>query len=170
MAQMNADDQALTQLAGQLGDCLRRQWARVAFAESCTGGWIAKVATDVAGSSAWFEQGFVTYSNAAKQSMLGVQAETLVEYGAVSAQTVAEMTAGALQRSEADWAVAVSGIAGPGGGTPDKPLGTVWFAWQQRGAAAEVQRHCFAGDREAVRRQTVARALQGLLQRLAEDE
>jgi len=166
---VNADDRVLARLTGQLAGQLKQRQARVTFAESCTGGWIAKVATDLAGSSGWFEQGFVTYSNAAKRSMLGVRAETLAEYGAVSAETVVEMTVGALQRSAAEWSLAVSGIAGPGGGTPDKPLGTVWFAWQRRGAAAEVEQQRFTGEREAVRRQAVAHALRGLIERLAVD-
>jgi nicotinamide-nucleotide amidase len=137
-------------------------------AESCTGGWISKVATDIAGSSAWFDRGFVTYSNAAKQAMLGVRAETLDTHGAVSEPVVLEMVAGALGRSQAQVAVAVSGIAGPGGGSPDKPVGTVWLAWSVPGTPPWSQRLQLTGDREAVRRQAVQAALLGLLARFGE--
>jgi nicotinamide-nucleotide amidase len=163
---MNAnlpDDAALYCLAEWLGQALLAQGHSLAVAESCTGGWLAKCMTDVAGSSAWFDRGFVTYSNAAKQEMLGVKLETLHAHGAVSAATVAEMTAGTLERSQAQIAAAISGIAGPGGAVPGKPVGTVWFAWQQRGGSAVCRCEHLAGDREAVRRQAVTVALQGLL-------
>ncbi len=137
----------------------------LACAESCTGGWIAKVLTDMPGSSAWFDRGFVTYSNLAKQEMLGVSRQTLDDCGAVSRETVLEMARGALAHSAADYSVAVSGIAGPGGGSPDKPVGTVWIAWAGEGFAEAVCEH-FQGDREAVRAATVRTALQGLLDRL----
>jgi nicotinamide-nucleotide amidase len=140
----------------------------LATAESCTGGWIAKAATDVAGSSAWLERGFVTYSNAAKEEMLGVRAETLVAHGAVSGPTVLEMVAGALERSRAQVAVAVSGIAGPGGGNSEKPVGTVWLAWSVPGRAPWAERRWLAGDRDRVRRQTVRLALEGLVAALAD--
>lgn len=153
----------LDTLAARLGDLLRQRGLALATAESCTGGWIAKTATDIPGSSAWLECGFVTYSNAAKQAMLGVRAETLEAHGAVSAATVLEMVAGAVARSRAQVAVAVSGIAGPGGGSADKPVGTVWLAWAVPGRAPWAQRHRFAGEREAVRRQTVQCALEGLI-------
>ncbi len=141
-----------------------REW-RLACAESCTGGWVAQVVTDIPGSSAWFDRGFVTYSNQAKQDMLGVQEETLNTHGAVSEAVVLEMAQGALTHSVADISVAISGIAGPGGGSPDKPVGTVWCAWataQQHKA----QKQVFTGDRREVRRQAVERALQGLLEML----
>jgi nicotinamide-nucleotide amidase len=128
---------------------------RLTVAESCTGGWLAKVITDLPGSSAWFECGYVTYSNRSKQSMLGVTEETLNAHGAVSETTVSEMTQGALKQSCADIALAVSGIAGPDGGSEEKPVGTVCFAWQRQGEAANVSRERFSGDREAVRLQSV---------------
>ncbi len=158
-------DREIESLVAALAAGLASRGAMLATAESCTGGWIAKVLTDRAGSSAWFDRGFVTYSNAAKQEMLGVAAETLGRHGAVSRETVLEMAGGALARSAATFSVAVSGIAGPGGGTPDKPVGTVWLAWGTPGGA-DAERVCFAGDREAVRRQTVVHALRGLLTRL----
>jgi nicotinamide-nucleotide amidase len=153
----------LEQPARELAARLLDRKLKLAAAESCTGGWIAKVVTDIAGSSDWFERGFVTYSNAAKQEMLGVRAETLAAHGAVSEPVVREMVAGALAHSHADLALSVSGIAGPGGGAPEKPVGSVWFAWQRRGAEAVATCHHFSGDREAVRRQAVVVALQGAL-------
>ncbi|MEZ5444533.1 MAG: nicotinamide-nucleotide amidohydrolase family protein [Gammaproteobacteria bacterium] len=150
-------------MAARLGEqCVRRGWM-LTTAESCTGGWIAKVLTDVPGSSRWFERGYVTYSNAAKSELLAVAPRTLNEHGAVSAETVRAMASGALTRSQAQLAVAVSGVAGPDGGSQSKPVGTVWFAYAGPGeaTAAEVQR--FAGDREAVRRAAVRHALTGLL-------
>jgi nicotinamide-nucleotide amidase len=153
----------LEELAGRAGKLLLEQGRMLVTAESCTGGWVAKCITDIAGSSAWFDRGFVTYSNRAKQDMLDVTAATLEVHGAVSAATVSEMVRGALAHSRADVAVAVSGIAGPGGGAPDKPVGTVWFAWLVPGGAPRVDRRQFDGDREAVRRQAVARALEGLV-------
>ena len=153
----------ISQLAVLLGDALfDRQW-QVAVAESCTGGWIAKSLTDIPGSSAWFDRGFVTYSNAAKQDMLGVQADTLAAHGAVSEPVVREMAEGALAHSRARLTVAVSGIAGPGGATPGKPVGTVWLAWAGEGMPTRSACYRFDGDREAVRRQAVEAALQGLL-------
>jgi nicotinamide-nucleotide amidase len=128
---------------------------RLTVAESCTGGWLAKVITDLPGSSAWFECGYVTYSNRSKQSMLGVTEETLNAHGAVSEATVSEMAQGALKQSCADIALAVSGIAGPDGGSEEKPVGTVCFAWQRQGEEANVSRERFSGDREAVRLQSV---------------
>ena len=141
----------------------------VTTAESCTGGWIAKAITDVAGSSAAFAYGFVSYSNDAKESLLGVAHDTLAEYGAVSDAVVLEMATGALECSGADLAVAVSGIAGPDGGSDEKPVGTVWFAWAIREGSnvqTSVDRQVFAGDRDAVRRQTVLHAFGGLLHEL----
>lgn len=138
----------------------------MATAESCTGGWIAKAVTDVAGSSAWFEAGYVTYSNAAKQKMLSVRARTLAGSGAVSEAVVREMARGALVASGADIVVAVSGIAGPGGGTPDKPVGLVWFCWaRRRGRSARLwtRKRRFRADRQAVRLAATMEALKGLL-------
>lgn len=132
-------------------------------AESCTGGWIAKLCTDLAGSSAWFERGFVTYSNEAKQEMLGVKAGTLVQYGAVSEAVVAEMAVGALRHSRAQVAVSVSGIAGPGGGTATKPVGMVCFGWAQADGTVHTETCQFAGDRDTVRQQAVVYALQGVM-------
>lgn len=137
----------------------------LATAESCTGGWAAEVTTSVAGSSEWFDRGFVTYSNEAKQEMLGVKAETLSRHGAVSEETAREMAKGALARSRATVAVAITGVAGPGGGSDEKPVGTVCLAWASgSGVGSETKR--FSGDRESVRRQSVERALQGVLENL----
>jgi nicotinamide-nucleotide amidase len=156
----------LEELAGRVGNLLLERNRRLATAESCTGGWVAKCITDIAGSSAWFDRGFVTYSNHAKQDMLDVAAATLQVHGAVSEATVGEMARGALVHSAADIAVAVSGIAGPGGGSPDKPVGTVCFAWLVSGGAPRVDTRLFDGDREAVRCQAVAHALEGLVDEL----
>ena len=155
------------ELAVRLGRALQDRHWTVATAESCTGGLIAGAITDVAGSSAWFDRGFVTYSNAAKVEMLGVRSETLAALGAVSEATAREMAAGALARSGADIAVAVTGVAGPAGGTPEKPVGLVCFAWAIRDLPAESLTERFAGDRAAVRAATVDRALEGLIERAA---
>ena len=149
----------------KLGEQLRARGAMLATAESCTGGLIAAVCTSVAGSSDWFERGFVTYSNAAKTEMLGVDAALIAAHGAVSAEVARAMAEGALRHSSAHMAIAVTGIAGPSGGTPAKPVGTVWFALAQRGAAAEAELLQLGGDRTAVREQTLAFALQRLLAR-----
>jgi len=151
-------DKTLEDLARQLGEKLQAKGLTLVTAESCTGGWIAKCVTDVAGSSGWLDRGYVTYSNESKEDMLGVDPDTLEEQGAVSEQTVLEMAEGAMSSSPAEVAVAVSGIAGPDGGTPDKPVGTVWFAWTIQGGAEVTRCERFDGDREAVRRQTVALA------------
>lgn len=156
---------AVWPVAVAVGEALLARGARLATAESCTGGWIAKVLTDVAGSSAWFERGWVTYSNAAKQEELAVSPELLLASGAVSEPVVLAMAMGALERAGADFAVAVSGVAGPGGGTVEKPVGTVWTAWAWRSDGVAMARAAcrhFPGDREAVRRQTVVFALDGL--------
>lgn len=148
---------------------MARGW-QLATAESCTGGAIAAAITDIAGSSQWFDRGFVTYSNPSKQDMLGVRATTLETAGAVSEATVAEMVRGALAHSLAQVTLAVSGIAGPGGGSADKPVGTVCLAWAMEGAQPVVRTEHFAGDRAAVRAQTVGRALQGVLDMLAQSD
>lgn len=155
-------DSALFKLSQRVGNGLGQLGATVTTAESCTGGWIAKVITDVAGSSAWFERGFVTYSNEAKHQLIGVNEFTLEAYGAVSKGVVLEMAQGALAAAKADYAVSVSGIAGPDGGTPEKPVGTVWFGFADKHGRtlAKVQR--FDGDRDTVRRQATEFALQSL--------
>ena len=158
-----ADLQTLSESVGaQL--LSRGEW--LVTAESCTGGWVAQSITAIAGSSAWFDRGFVTYSNAAKQEMLGVPVATLSRHGAVSEATARAMAQGAIANSRADWAIAITGIAGPGGGSPDKPVGTVCFAWAQRDGGCEAQTCCFDGDRAAVREQSVIHALRGLLARI----
>lgn len=162
MTTLNTSDADMHRLAATLGDAaVARGWA-IATAESCTGGWVAQAITSVAGSSRWFDRGFVTYTNESKHDMLGVRVATLAQFGAVSEQTVTEMARGALTHSRAQLAVAVSGIAGPGGGTPDKAVGTVWFAWATAEGALKTALNVFAGDRESVRRQAVVTALAGL--------
>jgi len=156
------DDNELQHLASVMAERLAGTGQMLATAESCTGGWVAKICTDLPGSSSWFERGFVTYTNDSKQEMLGVSAETLERYGAVSEQTVKEMAAGALEHSRAQLSLSISGIAGPGGATPGKPIGTVCFGWALEGSV-HAETRCFAGDREAVRRQAVAHALKGAL-------
>ena len=153
-------------LATRVGRRLKTKKRRLVSAESCTGGWVAQAITSIAGSSAWFERGFVTYSNAAKRELLGVKATTLRKYGAVSEQTAREMARGALARSKGNLALAVTGIAGPGGGSPDKPVGTVCFAWIHRRKLRSATRR-FSGNRESVRRKSVIRALEGVLETLA---
>lgn len=155
-------------LATRLGTMLQAKAALVTTAESCTGGGIAEAITRVPGSSAWFECGFVTYSNSAKIQLLGVDPELMKTVGAVSDAVVRAMAAGAMLRARSDYAVAVSGIAGPGGGSPAKPVGTVCLAWLSR-SAVRAERLRFAGDRDAVRQQSVHTALEGLI-RLMEDE
>ena len=153
-------------LATRVGRRLKATRRLLVTAESCTGGWVAQAVTSIAGSSAWFERGFVTYSNAAKRELLGVSAKTLRKHGAVSEQTAREMARGALARSKGDLALAVTGIAGPGGGSPDKPVGMVCFAWfYKKQLRSETRR--FSGNRESVRRKSVLRALQGVLETLA---
>jgi nicotinamide-nucleotide amidase len=150
-------------LAAQVGGALKAHGLMLATAESCTGGGVAQAITEVAGSSAWFERGFITYSNQSKQEMLGVSEATLVQHGAVSEATVREMVAGALQHSAAQVALAVSGIAGPDGGTAEKPVGTVWFAWGIRHGMTVARLHHLAGDRAQVRARAVHIALQGVV-------
>ncbi|TAN80683.1 MAG: nicotinamide-nucleotide amidohydrolase family protein [Gallionella sp.] len=150
-------------LAAQVGGLLKAHGLMLATAESCTGGGVAHAITDVAGSSAWFERGFITYSNLSKQQMLGVSEATLAQHGAVSEATVREMVAGALQYSDAQAALAVSGIAGPDGGTADKPVGMVWFAWSIKHGATHAQRYQLGGNRAEVRARSVHIALQGVI-------
>ncbi len=159
-------DEKLLRLATRAGRHLLREGRCLATAESCTGGWIAKALTDVAGSSQWFVAGHVTYGDAAKQSMLGVRARTLARFGAVSEAVVREMARGALRISRADIAVAVSGIAGPGGAAPGKPVGLVWFCWarrERRAVRLRVLCRRFRGDRRSVREKAVAVALRGVV-------
>lgn len=155
-------DAELRTLAESLGARLRTNHDHLVTAESCTGGWIAKAVTDIAGSSEWFDCGMAAYSYEAKQALLGVRPQTLETHGAVSRETVIEMVSGALAKSGASVAVAVTGIAGPGGAIEGKPVGTVWIAWKRRGGYPNAELFHFDGDREAVRRQTVAAALRGL--------
>ena len=164
-----ADHESILKLSEALVTELAAVGKMVSTAESCTGGWVAKAITDVAGSSEVFAYGLVSYSNGAKESLVGVQPKTLHVHGAVSEAVVAEMAEGALRLSGADIAVAVSGVAGPTGGSKDKPVGTVWFAWAVRdGADANTDSSCehFTGDRELVRESTVAYALQGVRERI----
>ena len=162
-------DAALYDLAERLGAELKQRGLMIATAESCTGGWIAEAITAVPGSSDWFERGYVTYTYISKREMLGVRSDTLGTHGAVSEETVREMALGAVERSHAQVSVAVSGTAGPSGGSPGKPVGTVCFAWAIEDAVKSDTRH-FDGDREAVRRQSVVHALKGVLQLLSQQE
>ena len=174
---MTPSDAHLTELAREVGEALARSGARVACVESCTGGWIAKTLTDIPGSSAWFGWGWVTYANDAKRQLVGVPEAILAAHGAVSEAAVAAMARAGRILSGAEFAVAVSGVAGPDGGTPEKPVGTVWFGWDgpadvidrvrsragDRGVPGITERRMFAGDRESIRRQAVSHALRGLL-------
>jgi len=157
------NDSALHILAESAGKALLARGATLAVAESCSGGWLAKCLTDIAGSSQWFERGFVTYSNAAKQQSLGVDEAVLRQFGAVSRETAEQMADGALRASGAALAVAITGIAGPDGGSADKPVGLVWLARSQRGQPTLAVEEHFGGDREAIRRAAVARALRLIL-------
>lgn len=156
-------------LANDIGELATHQGVVITVAESCTGGGLAYALTALPGSSAWFEQGFVTYSNQAKQDMLGVKPATLARYGAVSAETVMAMAEGSLERAKAEISVAISGIAGPAGGSDDKPVGTVWFAWAKGSAVCQVESQHFEGDRQAVREKAITFALNGLLKCLEEN-
>ena len=157
----------LYELAKRVGAALKKRKLMLAAAESCTGGWISEAVTMVPGSSDWFERGFVTYTYISKREMLGVKEETLAKHGAVAEEVVREMAEGALERSHAQVAIAVSGVAGPTGGTPEKPVGTVCFAWAMKEGKTRAETKCFSGDREAVRRQSVEHALMGVLALLA---
>lgn len=159
-------DSALYRLAEEVGEALKDRGLMLATAESCTGGWISEAVTMVPGSSDWFERGFVTYTYISKREMLGVKEATLGQHGAVAEEIVREMVAGALARSHAQVAVAVSGVAGPGGGTPDKPVGTVCLAWGMKDGEARSETARYLGDREAIRRQAVECALRGVIELL----
>ncbi|MEQ5754858.1 MULTISPECIES: nicotinamide-nucleotide amidase [unclassified Providencia] len=165
------DEKRLETLSIQVGLKLKEQGKTVTTAESCTGGWVAKVLTDISGSSDYFQRGFVTYSNEAKHQMIGVKDESLQQYGAVSQQVVTEMATGALQEACADFAVSVSGIAGPGGGSIEKPVGTVWFGFAQKQVDQTVlvttQHQVFQGNRNEVRFQSTLYILETLLKQLS---
>jgi nicotinamide-nucleotide amidase len=164
-----ADHESIQKLAAAAVDALNRSGKAVATAESCTGGWLAKSITDISGASAVFHYGIVSYSNGAKESMLGVRNQTLEQHGSVSEPVVREMAKGVLRLSGADISVAVSGIAGPTGGSKEKPVGTVWFAWAMRDGSkvrVDAGSQHFGGDRELVRELTVVYALQGVMDRL----
>lgn len=163
MAMPVPDDRELARLARAAGASLNRHGVMLATAESCTGGWVAQVVTSIAGSSEWFERGFVSYTTLSKRELLDVQTETLAHSGAVSEATARAMAEGALKHSHAQVTLAITGIAGPAGGSPEKPVGTVWFAWAGSRRETVSRRESFCGDREAVRRQAVATALRGLL-------
>lgn len=158
----NISDASLQQLVEEVATILLSQKKRLVTAESCTGGWLAKCCTDLAGSSSWFERGFITYSNEAKIEALGVALATLDKNGAVSLSVVEEMALGALNHSNADLSVAITGVAGPRGGSKDKPVGTVWIGWAIKKAGVHSICFQFDGDREAVRKQAVFEALKGI--------
>ena len=157
----------MNQLAAQAGEALHEHGLMLVTAESCTGGGVASAITEIAGSSAWFDRGFVTYSNQSKFEMLGVTLDTLARFGAVSEATVREMVAGALQHSHAQVALAVSGIAGPSGGTPEKPAGMVWFSWGIKNGLCVARMHRLVGTRAEIRVQAVYIALQGVIELLS---
>jgi nicotinamide-nucleotide amidase len=161
-------DDELEALSKRLGQVLSEHGLTLTTAESCTGGWVAELVTDTAGSSGWFDRGFITYSNQAKTDMLGVRTDTLANFGAVSEQVAQEMALGAIANSSADWAISITGIAGPGGGSSGKPVGTVCFAWCRRGASSTSETCLFPGERREVRRQAVVHALDDLLHQLKE--
>lgn len=158
--------QEISRLVRELGALLLKRGETLAVAESCTGGGVSRAITALSGSSGWFDAGFVTYSNEAKQRLLGVRADTLRDHGAVSAETAVEMAAGALERARTDWSLALTGVAGPTGGTPTRPVGTVVFAWAGRNGPGKAETMRFDGDRHAVRVQSVEHALEGLLKRI----
>ncbi|NVK42760.1 MAG: CinA family protein [Oceanospirillaceae bacterium] len=153
----------MQQWVTQIADKLQQRDWMLATAESCTGGWVARELTALAGSSNWFDCGFVTYSNTAKHRMLGVPVELIEREGAVSEAVVLSMAEGAVRNSDARIAVSISGVAGPGGGSPEKPVGTVWFGWACEGMPTRAERHLLDGDRESVRRQAVEIALRGIV-------
>ncbi|MCK5897680.1 MAG: CinA family protein [Methylococcales bacterium] len=155
-------DAKLKSLITELGQKLQYKKRTLAVAESCTGGGISHAITDIAGSSLWFDCGFVTYSNQSKINMLGLNPKTLEDFGAVSENTALEMVQGALKKSQVDIAIAVTGIAGPSGGSSDKPIGTVFIAWQNKNSPAVVKQYLFEGNREAIRQQVIVHALKGV--------
>lgn len=159
----NISDASLQAKIIQVAETLNKNHLMLATAESCTGGWVAKCCTDLAGSSSWFERGFVTYSNQAKQDQLAVQLTSLQQFGAVSQTVAEEMALGALNNSCADISVALTGIAGPDGGTETKPVGTVWIGWARKSDKVVSQLFQFEGDRESIRRQAVLNALSGII-------
>jgi nicotinamide-nucleotide amidase len=161
-------DEDLSLLSQRVGAALKAAGIKLVTAESCTGGWIAEVITQTAGSSAWFDSGVISYSNSAKRHLLGVAADTIRANGAVSEATASEMASGALTHNRAGIALAVTGIAGPDGGTPEKPVGTVCFGWCRRNGKPQTSTQIFSGDRTSVRRQSVVFALEGMLQHLAQ--
>ncbi|MEE9309459.1 MAG: nicotinamide-nucleotide amidohydrolase family protein [Cocleimonas sp.] len=160
---MIPSEKKLRDLAEQLGECFKAHGVKLASAESCTGGWLAKIITDIPGSSAWFTGSVVCYSNESKQSLLGVREATLKEFGAVSEETVQELAHGLFDKTDADVVVTVSGIAGPGGGSDEKPVGLVWLSWGRRGKSILTRSFNFEGDREDVRKQSIAQMLNCLL-------
>ena len=162
-----ASSDELPALVQAVAEALLARGEKLAVAESCTGGLIANLLTDLPGSSRWFERGLVTYSNEAKQELLGVPGEVLARAGAVSSETVLAMANGLLERAPVNWTLAVSGIAGPDGGTPDKPVGTVWIGWAGRGVGPSASRFLLAGDRASVRARSAVNALRGFLDQLA---
>lgn len=157
------DDLGLQDLARKAGVALAQQGLMLATAESCTGGWLGQALTSITGSSAWYERGFITYTPVSKHEMLGVDPATLEQYGSVSEQAASEMAAGVITRSHAQVAASITGIAGPHGGTADKPVGMVCFAWIMKEGMACAETRYFSGDREEIRRQSVAGALQGVI-------
>ena len=159
-------EQRINALVRDLGASLVERGETLALAESCTGGWVGKAVTELPGSSTWFSAGFVTYSNDAKQRLLGVREETLQAHGAVSRETALEMAQEALTRGETDWSLAVTGIAGPDGGSASRPVGLVWFAWSARNGLLDAESRVFRGNRQAVRMQSVVHAVEGLLARI----
>ena len=157
------DDQALFDLAARVGESLTQRGWMLVTAESCTGGWVGQAVTAVAGSSIWYDRGFITYSNRSKCEMLGVQPALLDQFGAVSPQTAQAMVTGALSRSHAQIGLAITGIAGPAGGTAEKPVGMVCFAWASKDGSVQHETHHFKGNRESIRRSAVTTALRGIL-------
>ncbi|NOQ87582.1 MAG: nicotinamide-nucleotide amidohydrolase family protein [Gammaproteobacteria bacterium] len=166
---MSPSEQELRDLAEQLGECMKSKGLKLATAESCTGGWLAKIITDIPGSSAWFTSSVVCYSNESKHSLLGVDENTLNEFGAVSGETVLELSDGLFSHTDADVAVSVSGIAGPDGGSEDKPVGLVWLSWGKRDKSVHAKPFNFDGDREEVRKKSISQALNNLLDLLVCD-
>lgn len=156
-------DQQLAEIAEQIGDTLQALRLMLITAESCTGGWVGQVVTSISGSSHWYDRGFITYSNASKREMLGVSTDILSRFGAVSEQTARAMAEGAVNSGVGRVSLAITGIAGPGGGSEDKPVGLVWFAWAGNGRQSRTESCQFDGDRQTVRRQAVAHALHGVL-------